>query len=359
MTRPPGFSARLKLTLSYVAFLMLSGVALLAVVWGFLLRYVPQDAALIYEIFMPGRDDLVRAFLPAAAWALVFLLVVAVVGGWLLAGRMLAPLAKITAVARAAGAGDLGARVRLEGPGDEFRELADSFDAMLAQLQANVGEHQRFAANASHELRTPLAITRTTLEVARRDPELDPAALIDRLSTVNERAIELTEALLLLSRSGQRSFTPERVDFSLLAEEAIETLLPLAERHGVALEADGPAVFASGSPALLLQLITNLVHNGIVYNLPTAGTVRIETRRGDGVVEVSVSNSGPVLDAELVRTLTEPFQRGATRTRRNSAGVGLGLAIVESIVRVHDGALVLTPQPEGGLRATAWLPAAP
>ncbi|WP_206427596.1 sensor histidine kinase [Leucobacter chromiireducens] len=358
MTRQPGLSARLKLTLSYVAFLMLSGVALLAVVWLFLLRYVPQDAAWSPDVFMPGRGDLIRAFLPAAVWALGLLLLVAVVGGWFLAGRMLAPLAEITAVARAAGAGDLSARVQLAGSDDEFRELADSFDTMLSQLESHVGEQQRFAANASHELRTPLAITRTTLEVARRDPDLDPAALIDRLSAVNERAIQLTEALLLLSRSGQRSFTRERVDLSLLVEETIETLLPLAERHGVTLEVVGPAVHASGSPALLLQLVTNLVHNGIVYNLPADGVVQIETRPGHDVVELSVSSTGAVLDPELVRTLTEPFQRGAARTRRDSPGVGLGLAIVESIVRVHGGALGLAPLPEGGLRATAWLPAA-
>lgn len=369
MTRAPGLSARLKLTLSYVGFLMVSGVLLLAVVWAFLLRYVPQEAAWIPDGFMPGRDDLVRAFLPAAAWALGFLLLLAVVGGWLLAGRMFAPLDRITAVARAAGAGDLDVRVALPGPGDEFRELADSFDAMLAQLQEHLAEQQRFAANASHELRTPLAITRTTLEVARRDPDLDADALVERLSAVNERAIELTEALLLLSRSGHRSVTPEPVDLSLVAEEAGETLLGLAEGHGVAVRIDGPVVHASGSPALLGQLVTNLVHNAIVHNLPSGGEVRVETAAGAagarppaGTVEIRVENTGPVLDPELVRTLTEPFQRGAARTRGGppgaAHGVGLGLAIAESIVRAHCGALELAPRPGGGLRVVVRLPAA-
>ena len=202
---------------------------------------------------------------------LAFLLVFGLLGGWILAGRMLAPLTRITDATRMAASGSLSHRIELEGRSDEFRELADSFDAMLARLEAHVAEQQRFAANASHELRTPLAITQTLLDVARNDPNRDSGELVERLRAVNARAIDLTEALLLLSRADQRSFTREHVDLSLLAEEATETLLPLAEKHGVTIETSGDITPTIGSHALLLQLTTNLLHNAIVHNLPEHG----------------------------------------------------------------------------------------
>src|SRR4249919_2186116 len=229
MDRAPGLSVRLKLTLSYAGFLMVAEFVLLAAVWVFLLRYVPNesqlpDPARIGVLLAgPTRDDLVRAFVPKAAWALVFLLAFGLLGGWLLAGRMLAPLSRITNATRRAARGSLSHRIELEGRGDEFRELADTFDAMLARLEAQVAEQQRFAANASHELRTPLAITQTLLDVARNDPTRDPGELVDRLHVVNTRAIDLTEALLLLSRADEGSFTREHVDLSLIAEGATET----------------------------------------------------------------------------------------------------------------------------------------
>ena len=232
MDREPGLSVRLKLTLSYASFLMVAGTLLLATVWVFLLRYVPDQSrtpAALPGPFSPTRTDLLEAFAPRAVQALAILLAVGLLGGWLLAGRMLAPLTRITEATRVAAAGSLSHRIHLEGRSDEFRELADAFDAMLARLEAHVAEQQRFAANASHELRTPLAITQTLLEVARKDTDRDYGELVSRLHDVNTRAIRLTEALLLLSRTDQRSFTRERVDLSLLAEAASETLLPLAE----------------------------------------------------------------------------------------------------------------------------------
>ena len=275
-----------------------------------------------------------------------------------LAGRMLAPLSRITEATRAAAAGSLSHRIQLEGRSDEFRELADAFDAMLARLEAHVAEQRRFAANASHELRTPLAITQTLLDVARQDPDRDQAELVARLYDVNSRAIGVTEALLLLSRADQRSFTPERVDLSLCAEDAAETLLPLGEERGVTIEASGDAAPTLGSATLLQQLTTNLVHNAIVHNLPEGGTVWVRTTAGPAGVELIVENTGERLSAPFVATLTEPFLRGAGRTRTHDAGVGLGLAIVDSITRAHDGSLTLTPRPTGGLRVTVRLPAA-
>jgi two-component system sensor histidine kinase VanS len=289
---------------------------------------------------------------------LVFLLVFGLVGGWILAGRMLAPLTRITDATRTAATGRLSHRIRLDGRSDEFRELADAFDAMLARLEAQVAEQQRFAANASHELRTPLAVTQTLLDVAHKDPKHDNAELVERLHAVNTRAIDLTEALLMLSRADQRSFARDHVDLSLIAEEATETLLPLAEERGLTIEASGEVSPTVGSHPLLLQLTTNLVHNAIVHNLPEGGTVWVTTSVHPEGVVLTVENTGEQLTPQLVSTLDEPFQRGTRRIRTDHAGVGLGLALVKSITQAHDGTLSLTPRAAGGLRVTVQLPAA-
>ncbi|WP_373465221.1 sensor histidine kinase [Streptomyces sp. V2I9] len=338
---------------------MVAGVLLLTAVWVYLLEYVPDDwdRRMLHQ--NPNRQLLAYTFAPAAATVLGVLLALGLVGGWVLAGRMLAPLARITEATRTATDGSLSHRIRLPGRTDEFRELADAFDTMLAKVEAHVAEQKRFAANASHELRTPLAVSKALLEVARADPDRVTGDVIDRLHSVNDRAIDLTEALLLLSRADRRTFAREPVDLSLLAEEAAETLLPLAEERGVTVETHGDVSPTAGSPALLLHLTTNLVHNAIVHNLPEAGAVRITTRVRPGAVELTVENTGAPLAAELVPTLTEPFRRGAERLRTHDAGVGLGLAIVESIARAHDGRLTLAPRPAGGLRVTVELPAAP
>jgi two-component system sensor histidine kinase VanS len=351
-------SVRLKLTLSYAGFLMLASALLLATVWVFLLRYVP-DRPIFARGFVPNQSDLLDAFAPRAAIVLAFLLVFGLLGGWLLAGRMLAPLTRITDATRMAANGSLSHRIRLPGHRDEFRELADAFDTMLARLEAHVAEQQRFAANASHELRTPLAITQTLLDVARKDPDRDTGELVDRLHAVNARAIDLTEALLLLSRADQRAFTREHVDLSLLVEEATETLLPLAEQRGVAIETSGNLSPTIGSHALLLQLTTNLVQNAIVHNRPAQGTVWVTTSVHPKSVVLTVENSGEMLTPQFVSTLGEPFRRGIERIRTDHAGVGLGLAIVKSITHAHDGTLTLTPRAAGGLCVAVQLPAAP
>lgn len=367
MARRAGMSVRLKLTLSYAGFLTLAGVLLLAAVWVFLLRGVPN------LVFVPDASDFRRAFGPhvfgttafgprsfvlVAFAILVFLFLFGLAGGWLLAGRMLAPLVRITDAARVAGNGSLSHRVELDGRHDEFRELADAFDGMLARLEAHVAEQQRFAANASHELRTPLAITQTLLEVARNDPNRDNEVLDERLRIVNTRAIDLTEALLLLSRADQRSFARESVDVSLAVEQAAETLLPLAEAHGITIESSGDVATTIGSPPLLLQLTMNLLQNAIVHNLGDHGTVWVSTCQRTSLSVLTVENTGGPLDLEVVETLTEPFLRGNGRARTDNEGLGLGLAIVKSITAAHDGTLTLTPRSGGGLRVTVELPAA-
>jgi len=367
--RPPGLSVRLKLTLSYAGFLMLTGFLMLAAAWlagqpghpfEFMLRYIPSDVIHLLGALVPGnRAFFLRAYTPAAAIVLAFLLVFGLLGGWILAGRMLGPLIRITDATRMATNGSLSHRIRLQGRRYEFRKLADDFDAMLERLEVHVGEQQRFAANASHELRTPLAITRTMLDVARDDPNRDVGELVDRLQVINSRAIDLTEALLLLSRADQGAFVREHVDLSLIAEEAAETLFPLAEKRGVSIETSGDAAHTTGSHALLLQMTTNLVHNAIVHNLSDQGTVWLTTSVRSDAAALTVENTGEILAPQLLSRLVEPFQRGSERRRTNHAGVGLGLTIVKSITRAHGGTLLLSSRPAGGLCVTVQLPAVP
>lgn len=360
MPRSRGMSVRLKLALSYAGFLMVAAALLLTAAWVFLLR----DKS--FNIFLPSPANLVRAFDPtnfgpvifgaAAIVALAFLLVFGLVGGWILAGRMLAPLRRITDATRQTVTGSLSHRIRLSGSRDEFRELADTFDAMLTQLEAHIAEQRRFAANVSHELRTPLAITQTLIEVARKDPARNMGELVEKLHAVNSRAIDLIEALLLLSRTDQQSFTREAVDLSLIVEEAVETLLPLAEKHGVSIETSDGMGLTTGSRALLQQLTTNLLHNAIVHNLPGNGSIWIAVRNRPDSVTLAVENTGEMLDPELVATLSEPFRRGTERIHSDHAGVGLGLAIAKSIALAHDGTVALTARPSGGLCVTVELP---
>jgi two-component system sensor histidine kinase VanS len=353
--RAPGLSVRLKLTLSYAGFLMLAGAVLLVAGYFSLSRGVHPSVIFLVR----SHGALLRDFAPIAALVMGFLLVFGLLGGWLLAGHMLAPLTRITDATRMAATGSLSHRIELEGRQDEFRELADSFDTMLARLEAHVAEQQRFAANASHELRTPLAITQTLLDVARKDPNGGNGELYDRLHAVNTRAIDLTEALLVLSRADQRSFARERVDLSLIAEEAAETLLPIAEGRGVVIETSADTTPTVGSHALLLQMSTNLLHNAIVHNQLEHGTVWVTTSGQPESVALTIENTGESVSPEVVATLVEPFQRGTERTRTGHAGVGLGLAIVKSITEAHDGTLTITPRDAGGLRVTVHLPAAP
>jgi two-component system sensor histidine kinase VanS len=355
VARAPGLSVRLKLTLSYAGFLMLAGAVLLAAGYFSLSRGAHPGVIFLVR----SHTDLVRSFTPIAVIVMAFLLVFGLGGGWILAGRMLAPLERLTDATRIAATGSLAHRIQLPGRNDEFRELADAFDTMLARLEAHVGEQQRFAANASHELRTPLAVIQTLLDVARNDPHRDNGELVERLHSVNTRAIDLTEALLLLSRADQRSFFREHVDLSLTAEEATETLLPLAERRGLTIEIAGEITPTFGSPALLQQVATNLVHNAIVHNLPEHGTVWVTTSVLPDRVRLTVENTGENLTRVSTSTLAEPFQRGSSRVRTDHAGVGLGLAIVKSIVQAHDGTLTITPRAAGGLCVAVELPAAP
>jgi two-component system sensor histidine kinase VanS len=371
-------TVRLRLTLLYGGLFLVSGAALL--VTSYLIFRSNTGADLIVptgvthqSVAAGAVNEVQRRFAASVARdrnglhqgliqsgiALAVMTGVSIALGWLVAGRVLRPLRTITATTRQISERNLNERLALSGPRDELKDLADTVDGLLARLEAHVAEQQRFAANASHELRTPLAITQTLLEVARDDQNHDTAELVDRLHAVNTRAIDLTEALLVLSRADQRSFTPERVDLSLIVEEATETLLPLAEERGVTIQTSGECTATIGAPVLLLHLTTNLVHNAIVHNLPAGGSVRVTTSVHSNGVVLTVENTGEKLTAELVATLVEPFQRGSKRIHTDHAGVGLGLAIVSSITQAHEGTLTITPREAGGLCVTVQLPAAP
>jgi two-component system sensor histidine kinase VanS len=369
-------TVRLRLTVLYGGLFVVSGVVLLAITYLIFRRAsgvnllvangptrgtAAQDAAaeLRYAELIRRSTDALHHGLLRSVIVLAIMTAVSIVLGWLVAGRVLRPLRAMTASTRQISERNLNERLSLSGPRDELKDLADTIDGLLSRLEAHVAEQQRFAANASHELRTPLAVTQTLLDVARNDPSHANGELLDRLHEVNTRAIDLTEALLLLSRADQRSFTREHVELSLMAEEAAETLLPLAEARSVTIVTSGEETPTIGSHALLLQLTTNLVHNAIVHNLSEQGSVWVRTSAHSESVELIVENTGEHLPPELVATLAEPFQRATKRIRPDRAGVGLGLAIAKSITQAHDGTLILTPRAAGGLRVTARIPAAP
>jgi two-component system sensor histidine kinase VanS len=320
--------------------------------------HVREMAERAYTASVQRNTDALHHGLIQSAIVLAGMTVLSIALGWLVAGRVLRPLREMTATTRQISERNLDERLALPGPRDELKDLADTIDGLLARLEAHVAEQQRFAANASHELRTPLAVTQTLLDVARNDPNREDGELVDRLHAVNTRAIDLTEALLLLSRADQRSFTREGVDLSLLAEEATETLLSLAAEHGVTIEISGEPTPTIGSRALLLQLTTNLLHNAIVHNLPGGGTVWVTTEARADSVELTVENTGEVLVPATVSSLAEPFLRGDERVRTGHAGLGLGLAIAKSITQAHDGTQTLAPREGGGLRVVVRLAAA-
>ncbi len=372
----PSPTVRLRLTLLYGGLFFVSGLVLLAITYllfrdasgvnlivpsGSSTRTTGPDAEteLRFQEAVNRSTDALHQGLFRSLIVLAVMTLVSIAFGWLVAGRVLRPLREMTATTRQISERNLNERLALQGPRDELRDLADTIDGLLARLEAHVAEQQRFAANASHELRTPLATTQALLDVARNDPGRDNGELVERLHAVNARAIDLTEALLLLSRADQRSFARDPIDLSLLAEEATETLLPVADERGVTIETSGDPTPTTGSRALLLQLTTNLVHNAIVHNLPAQGTVWVTTGVDPAGAMLTVENTGETLTPESVSSLDEPFLRGTQRIHTDRAGVGLGLAIVKSIVDAHDGSLTLTPRPGGGLRVTVQLPAAP
>lgn len=294
---------------------------------------------------------------------LYFVIIVAIgtTGGYLLAKQALRPIAKLTQTARALSTETLDQRIALGGPDDELRELADTFDDMLARLDAAFDSQRLFVANASHELRTPLSVIRTELEVTLSDPDADPAELRRMgavVASAAERAQRLVTSLLTLARlqavGGGELEVDEPVDLAALVPPAVSAVEAEAEAKNVHVETELEPAVTTGDPRLLERLIGNLVENAIRHNVP-GGWLRVTTGRTNDKVWLHVSNGGATIPAGDVDALFEPFRRGG-RMRTATRGAGLGLAIVRLIVQAHRGRLQAAAPPFGGLSIRVELP---
>jgi signal transduction histidine kinase len=288
--------------------------------------------------------------------ALAIMAVVSIALGWFIAGRVLHPLRAITASVRDISANNLHQRLALPGPDDELRELGDTFNGLLARLDASFSAQQRFIANASHELRTPLARQRALAQVALDDPD----ASADALRVAHERVIvasvqqeRLIDALLVLARGQSGLSSPSPVDLAPIAERVIADRRAEATSLGVTMRATLTPAPTTGDARLVERLVANLVDNALRYNVAD-GSVELTSRVHDGHVVLAVENTGPVVpDAEVAR-LFQPFQRlGADRV---GPGAGLGLSIVQAIADAHGAALHTRPRTTGGLHIEVTFP---
>lgn len=361
--RRRGLTVRMRLTLSYAGLVVGAGVLVVGVLFS-VLRFLPDDENLIVadsQRFVPDRSDLLAEAVPVTLGGLGLLALVGLVGGWVLAGRMLQPLTAINDAARAAAAGSLSHRVDLPGPDDEFRQLADQFDRMLARLERSFDEQRRFTHHASHELRTPLAVTKAMLDVALADPrESGRDELLGRLAEMNDRSIHLLESLLQLARLERLDPETEELDLAEVVAEAARQTWSAGEEGRVEVAWDLRPAPVRGHRAMLGQLVSNLLRNAVEHNPGPDPCIWVSTGVGPtGGARLVVASTGAPLDERVVGTLTEPFVTGRTpdTTGRWATGSGLGLAIVASIARLHDARLTLAPREAGGLSVALELAA--
>ena len=389
---------RLRLTLVYSGLFLLAGAALLAVTYGLVAQSL--NTGLPAAVSAPSGSDLTQAVkacegtpggpdavakckaqtqesLRKAAesgtafqrdrtltrllyYSLGALAVVAAVSawlGWIVAGRALRPVHAITAAARAASEENLGERIALAGPDDELKELADTFDAMLARLDAAFDSQRRFVDSASHELRTPLTVMRAAIDVTLAKPGRTLAqleAMATEVRTAVDRAEALIEALLTLARSDRGAGTREELDVAVLAEDALDAAAPAIRARPVTVEAALRPGLALGDPVLIERLVTNLVDNAVRHNVPD-GWVQVATGTRGGMAFIEVANGGEPIPAEAVPPLFEPFRRLSERAGPPD-GTGLGLSIVRSVTLAHRGQLTARSRPAGGLEVSVLLP---
>jgi signal transduction histidine kinase len=320
-------------------------------------RFAPgsPEASVAAAVRAQLRSDALHRLLIEYLLALGAMTMVSVVAGWLLAGRALRPLRQITGTARRVSGENLGERIALEGPADELKELADTFDRMLERLDHAFESQRHFVANASHELRTPLAIMRTEVDVALADPDASQTELREMGEAVREsidRCERLLESLLVLARSEAAAGREEEVDLAALAGDCITDLRARAEELAVEVRDDLEPAWTRGERQLLERMIANLIDNAIRYN-ERGGHVAVKTRRRQDTVELTVANGGKPIDPEDARKLVEPFKR----LDRGTGGLGRGLSIVHSVVVAHGGEIELQTPAEGGLTVNVSLPA--
>jgi signal transduction histidine kinase len=362
-------TVRLRLTLLYGGLFFAAGFLLLTVAYVLvtnILESLPfevrttdpfgisqQETQAIRQGFI---DNAQHRLITQSAFALVGVGLIALALGWFVADRALAPLQKVTATARKLSESTLHERIALQGPEDEIKELADTFDAMLERLNDAFDAQRRFVGNASHELRTPLAINRTLLEVALTDPEAsDDLRTVGRtLLANNARHERLIEGLLLLARSERELTTRTLVDLSEVATIVLKTAVR-EDRPDIEITTELTSGPTTGDPVLLEHLVSNLIDNAVRYNVDD-GTVVVRTGVLDGWATCQVENTGPVVPAYEVQNLFEPFRRLNTERIDSAKGAGLGLSIVRSVATAHGGTVVATPREGGGLIVTVRLP---
>ncbi|MER7213300.1 HAMP domain-containing sensor histidine kinase [Streptosporangium sp. NPDC020072] len=368
-------SIRWRLTITYGVLFFIAGVLLLFVIYmmvGWAIESawpravtddMPQDLAVQVQQWWNSNLHLAvtgarKALLTRSVPALAGVGILAIIIGYLVADRALRPIQQMTTTARRLSDSTLAhERIDLEGPDDELKELADTFDAMLTRLNVAFDTQRRFVANASHELRTPLTINRTVLEIALGDPQAseDLKALGRTLLEVNARNERLIEGLLLLARSERELSVRKPVDVKDVAETAVEQLVPRAKEAGVVVTTELQSAETVGDPVLLERCVSNLVENAIKHNLPEEGRVWVRTGIVEGALVVQVANTGPHVPAYEVNSLFEPFRRLNAERIDSSKGAGLGLSIVRAVVRAHGGNVAAVPRDGGGLVVTVRL----
>ncbi|WP_055695762.1 sensor histidine kinase [Streptomyces prasinopilosus] len=378
---------RIRLTLLYGGMFLIAGILLLSIIYLLAANALNVGSDLPFEI-VSGQvsSDVCRlrsAQLPAgelnaalndcvneqrqhalddllsrSLLTLLGLAVIAFAFGYAMAGRVLSPLGRITRTARAVAGSDLSRRIELDGPDDELKELADTFDEMLERLQRAFTAQQRFVGNASHELRTPLAINRTLLEVHLSDPDapVELQQLGKTLLATNERSEQLVEGLLLLARSDNQIVERKSVDLAEVASQAIDQVHAEAQAKGVEIRGARKPAVVRGNGVLLERIALNLVQNAVRYNVAEQGWVEVTTDVEHGQAVLVVSNTGPVVPAYEIDNLFEPFRRLRTERTGSDKGVGLGLSIVRSVARAHGGHIYAQPREGGGLVMRVTLP---
>ncbi len=386
---------RIRLTVLYGGMFLIAGVVLLWIIYLLAAQALHEGSSPLFEVApgsnvsitsnsCPGlnttsveafnhafsacmqqqREVALNTLLKRSLLALIGLAVLAFAVGYLLAGRVLSPLGRITRTARATAGSDLKRRIELDGPDDEFKELADTFDEMLERLDRSFDAQRRFVSNASHELRTPLAINRTLLEVQLSDPEAstDLQQLGKTLLATNLRSELLVEGLLLLARSDNEIVDRKPVDVAEAASQALEQTRTEATARGVELRSTLEPAVVQGNGVLLERIALNLVQNAVRYNVPKEDGgqdgpwVEVTTGAEGGHALLTVSNTGPVVPAYEIDNLFEPFRRLRTERTGSDKGVGLGLSIARSVARAHGGTISAVPREGGGLVMRVAIP---
>jgi signal transduction histidine kinase len=299
------------------------------------------------------RDLTLSHLLEYSLITLAVVVALAAILGWIVAGRALRPVHRITAAAREASEHNLSSRVALRGPRDELHELAETFDDMLDRLEAAFEGQRRFIANASHELRTPLAVMRATVDVVVDDPDSSPEDLRSMAADIRaavDHAEQLIAALLILARNERGLAVHEEIDLATVAEDVLDSAHVGNRRVHAALE----SAVISGDPVLAERLVANLVDNAIRYNAD-AGDIWISTSTNAGSSRLTVANTGPVVSGADAERIFQPFQRLGERTSHE--GFGLGLTIVASIAAIHGGTATARPRDHGGLAVAVTIPA--